>query len=88
MRAEAVGVDAFRYDTDPRFRVFVFGVPEVAVTDILDATVEEALESARALSNGDQALWALANVVDHALTVARSAVRARTIAEVRPEYMF
>lgn len=66
MRAEAVGVDAFRYNSDPRFRVFVFGMSEGAVTEILDATVEEALESARALSNGDQALWALANVVDHA----------------------
>ncbi|GAA4375295.1 hypothetical protein [Agromyces bauzanensis] len=50
MRAEAVVVDAFRYDTDLRFCAFVFGESEVAVTDILDATVEEALESARALS--------------------------------------
>jgi hypothetical protein len=47
---------------DPRFRVYVFEGPGNAVStiDVLDATVEEAFESAIALSRGDERLWALA----------------------------
>ena len=51
---------------DPRFRVFVFRGAGNAVTavDIVDATVEDALDSARALSNGDEDLWSLALIDD------------------------
>ncbi|MET0886506.1 MAG: hypothetical protein ABWX92_08655, partial [Mycetocola sp.] len=49
---------------DPRFRVYVFKGAGNAVTtlDILDATIEEALETAITLSHGDQHLWSLALV--------------------------
>lgn len=52
---------------DPRFRVYVFAGPGNAVStvDVLDATIEQALESARTLSKGDECLWALALVDDH-----------------------
>lgn len=51
---------------DPRFRVLVFRGPGNAVTamDIEEATVEEALKSARALSDADEHLWSLALVQD------------------------
>jgi hypothetical protein len=51
---------------DPRFRVYVFEGADNAVTtvDILDATIEQALESALALSNRDEHIWALALVDD------------------------
>lgn len=51
---------------DPRFRVYVFEGPGNAVTtvDIVDATVEEALEAARSLANDDAHLWSLALVDD------------------------
>ena len=53
---------------DPRFRVYVFEGAGNAVTtvDLLDGAVEEALESAIALSGGDERLWALALVDDQA----------------------
>lgn len=49
---------------DARYRVYVFEGPGNTVTtlDIVEATVEEALESALALSNGDERLWSLALV--------------------------
>ena len=49
---------------DPRFRVYVFkgAGNEVTTLDILDATIEEALEAAMALSHGDKHLWSLALV--------------------------
>ena len=49
---------------DARYRVYMFEGPANAVTtlDIVDATVEEALESAHAMSNGDERLWSLALV--------------------------
>jgi hypothetical protein len=49
---------------DPRFRLLLFEGPGAAVTavDIADASVDEALESARELSGGDERLWALALV--------------------------
>lgn len=51
---------------DPRFRVFVFkgADKEVTATDITGGTVEDAMESARALSNDNEHLWSLAVVVD------------------------
>ena len=67
MRGEYVdGRDAKWERDDPRFRVLIFRGPDNAVTamDIVDATIEEALESARALSNGHEHLWALALVDD------------------------
>ncbi|MGC5171266.1 hypothetical protein ACLQ2Q_11500 [Microbacterium sp. DT81.1] len=49
---------------DARYRVYVFEGAENAVTamDIVEATVEEALQSAVAMSNGDEQLWSLALV--------------------------
>lgn len=67
MRAEYVDErDSSWERDDPRFRVFVFRGPGNAVTavDLVDATVEDALESARALSNGDEDLWSLALIDD------------------------
>jgi len=51
---------------DPRFRVYVFEGASNAVTtvDVLDATIEQALETAHSLSRGDELLWALALVDD------------------------
>lgn len=51
---------------DPRFRLYAFDGPDNAVTtvDILDATVEEALEVARTMSDDDARLWSLALVED------------------------
>ncbi len=53
---------------DPRFRVLVFEGADSAVTavDIIDATIEDALDSARALSHGDEDLWSLALVENDA----------------------
>ena len=47
---------------EARFRVYVFygASNAVATTDILSATVEEALEAARILAEGDRHLWSLA----------------------------
>lgn len=49
-----------RYES--RFRILRFEGPGNAVTavDIIDATVEDAMEHARALSGNDQHLWSLA----------------------------
>jgi len=49
---------------DARFRVYIFkGASNAATTiDLVDATVEEALGSALALSNGDEHLWSMALV--------------------------
>jgi hypothetical protein len=49
---------------DARYRLYIFEGPDNAVTtiDIVEATVEQALESALAMSNGDQHLWSLALV--------------------------
>jgi hypothetical protein len=51
---------------DARYRIYVFkGADNAATTfDILDATIEQALESTSALSNGDEHLWSLALVED------------------------
>ena len=53
---------------DPRFRVYVFTRPDnaVATRDILDATVEQALEAAVALSGNNAHLWSLALVTEDA----------------------
>lgn len=53
---------------DARYRVYVFKGPDNAVTtiDVVEATVEEALESALALSSGDEHLWSLALVENDA----------------------
>lgn len=53
---------------DARYRLYVFEGPDNAVTtiDIVEATIEQALESARALSNGDEHLWSLAMVENDA----------------------
>lgn len=47
---------------EARFRVYVFygARNAVATSDILNATVEEALEAARNLAEGDRHLWSLA----------------------------
>lgn len=49
---------------DARYRLYVFKGPDNAVTtiDVVEATIEQALESAMALSNGDEHLWSLALV--------------------------
>ncbi|MFF2272250.1 hypothetical protein ACFVTX_08240 [Agromyces sp. NPDC058136] len=49
---------------DARYRVYVFTGADNAVltVDLVDATIEEALETGLALSNGDEHLWALALV--------------------------
>lgn len=49
---------------DARYRLYVFKGADSAVTtvDLVDATIEQALESALALSNGDEHLWSLALV--------------------------
>lgn len=51
---------------DPRYRLYVFEGPGNAVTtlDIMDATIEEALELATDTSNNDEHLWSLALVHD------------------------
>lgn len=51
---------------DARYRIYVFkGADNAATTfDLLEATIEQALESAIALSNGDEHLWSLALVED------------------------
>lgn len=51
---------------DARYRVYVFEGPGNAVTtvDIVGATIERALETAHALSDGDTHLWSLALVED------------------------
>jgi hypothetical protein len=53
---------------DARYRVYRFEGPDNAVSavDIVDATIEEALETARAMSGGDEHLWSLALVEDDA----------------------
>lgn len=47
---------------EARFRVYVFmgAANAVATTDVLSATVEEALEAARNLAEGDRHLWSIA----------------------------
>lgn len=47
---------------DPRFRIYVFtgAGNAVTTTDILDASIEEALEAARVASRDNEHLWALA----------------------------
>lgn len=52
---------------DARYRLYVFEGAGNAVTtfDILDASIEHALESAVAMSNGNERLWALALVEDY-----------------------
>ena len=49
---------------DARYRLYVFKGAGNSVTtiDIVEATIEQALESALALSNGDEHLWSLALV--------------------------
>lgn len=49
---------------DARYRLYVFegADNEVTTLDILDATIEQALECALAMSNGDEKLWSLALV--------------------------
>ncbi len=49
---------------DARYRVWIFAGPDNAVTtfDLTDATVEDALEAAHAMSRGDELLWSLALV--------------------------
>lgn len=51
---------------DARYRVFVFAGPdlETSTTDVLDASVEQALEAAHTLSHHDEHLWSLA-LVEH-----------------------
>ncbi|WP_350350972.1 hypothetical protein ABS642_16485 [Microbacterium sp. A8/3-1] len=51
---------------DPRFRIFVFkgAVDEVTAVDLVDATLDEAMDGARAFSNGDRDLWSMAIVDD------------------------
>jgi hypothetical protein len=63
------GIDVDERDStwerdDARYRVYVFEGAGNAVTtvDILDATIEEALETATAMSNDNEQLWALALV--------------------------
>ncbi|TXK14798.1 hypothetical protein [Microbacterium wangchenii] len=53
---------------DARYRLYVFQGPGNAVTatDIVEATIEEALESALTLSNRDEHLWSLALVENDA----------------------
>lgn len=67
MRAEYVDERDATWDRDdPRFRVLVFKGADNAVTaiDLVEATIDDALDSARALSNRDEALWSLALVDD------------------------
>ncbi|SDH56276.1 hypothetical protein [Microbacterium pygmaeum] len=49
---------------DARYRLYVFTGSDniVTTTDIVEATIEQALESALAMSNGDEYLWSLALV--------------------------
>lgn len=51
---------------DPRFRILVFTGPEngVRAADIVEATFDEVLDSARSLSRDNQDLWSLALVDD------------------------
>lgn len=53
---------------DARYRVYVFTGPGNAVTtfDIVEATIEEALETAQSMSDGGSRLWSLALVEDDA----------------------
>lgn len=53
---------------DARYRLYVFTGPDNAVTttDIVEATIEEALDCADALSEGDAHLWSLALVENDA----------------------
>jgi hypothetical protein len=53
---------------DPRFRIYLFEGASNSVTtlDVFDATIEEALEAAHAMSEGDQHLWSLALVENNA----------------------
>jgi hypothetical protein len=53
---------------DARYRLYVFKGPDNAVTtiDVVEATIEQALDSAMALSNGDEHLWSLALVENDA----------------------
>ncbi len=49
---------------DARYRIYVFEGPDNAVTtfDLADATIEEALQTGLAMSNGEERLWSLALV--------------------------
>jgi hypothetical protein len=49
---------------DARYRVFVFAGPdlETSTTDVLDASVQQAIEAAHTLSHHDEHLWSLALV--------------------------
>lgn len=60
--------DSTRERDDARYRVYVFKGASNSVTtvDLMDATIEQALETATAASNGDEHLWALALVEDDA----------------------
>lgn len=53
---------------DTRYRVYIFDGPDSATTtiDIVDATIEQALESGVALSDGNAKLWSLALVENDA----------------------
>jgi len=64
-----IGIDVDERDStwernDPRFRVYVFsrGGSSVRTVDLLDATIEEALDAAGVLSEADEHLWSLALV--------------------------
>ena len=50
--------------TDARYRVYVFDGPDNAVTtvDLVETTLDEALDAARDLSGRDERLWSLALV--------------------------
>jgi hypothetical protein len=67
MRGELVDERDSSWEShDPRFRILVFEGARNAVraVDIVDASVDDAFESARALSEGDRRLWSLALVTD------------------------
>ncbi|WP_067245695.1 hypothetical protein [Microbacterium resistens] len=66
MRAIAVDERDSSWESyEPRYRIYVFGGPQssVATVDVVDASFQEAEQSAMTLA-GDDALWSIALVVD------------------------
>ncbi|WP_163632797.1 hypothetical protein [Microbacterium sp. B35-04] len=69
MRGETVDERDTTWETsDARYRLFVYSGADAAVRaiDIVDASLDDVMDSTRALAENDRNLWSLALVVDEA----------------------